>query len=34
MAVADDLQALATRADRDLCAVHDFFEHSRFAWQG
>ncbi len=32
MTVADDLRGIAERADRDLNAVHDFFEHSKFVW--
>jgi hypothetical protein len=33
MPVTDDLRAVADRADRDLDAVHDFFEHSKIVWR-
>ncbi len=33
MPVTDDLRAIAERADRDLNAVHDFFEHSKMVWR-
>jgi hypothetical protein len=33
MPVADDLQTIADRADRELVAVHDFFAHSQIVWQ-
>jgi len=33
MPVTDDLQAIAQRADRELDAVHDFFEHSKIVWR-
>ncbi len=33
MSVADDLRAILDRANRDLDAVHDFFEHSKVVWQ-
>jgi hypothetical protein len=33
MPVTDDLRAIAERADRELSAVHDFFEHSRIVWR-
>ena len=33
MAVADDLQSIATRAHRELDSVHDFFEHSKIVWR-
>ena len=33
MPVTDDLQAIAERADRELDAVHDFFEHSKIVWR-
>ena len=29
MPVRDELRAIAERADRELDAVHDFFEHSK-----
>jgi len=32
MAVEDDLRAIGERANRDLDAVHDFFEHSTTVW--
>jgi hypothetical protein len=32
MPVTDDLRAIAERADRELDAVHDFFEHSKIVW--
>lgn len=32
MAIADDLKALAVRVKRDFNALHDFDEHSKFAW--
>jgi hypothetical protein len=33
MPVTDDLRAIADRANQDLDAVHDFFEHSKIVWQ-
>jgi hypothetical protein len=33
MPVTDDLRAIGERADRELGAVHDFFEHSRLVWR-
>jgi hypothetical protein len=33
MPVTDDLQAIAQHADRELDAVHDFFEHSKIVWR-
>lgn len=33
MPARDDLQAIAERADRELDAVHDFFEHSKIVWR-
>jgi hypothetical protein len=33
MPVTDDLRAIAERADRELDAVHDFFEHSKMVWR-
>lgn len=33
MPVTDDLRMIAERADRDLNAVHDFFEHSKLVWR-
>ncbi len=33
MPIADDLQAIAERTNRELDAVHDFFEHSKIVWQ-
>src|SRR5262249_19547387 len=33
MPVAEDLQALAEGARRELDAVHDFFEHSKVVWR-
>jgi hypothetical protein len=33
MALTDDLQAIEQRANRELDAVHDFFEHSRIVWE-
>ena len=33
MPVTDDLRAIAERADRELDAVHDFFEHSKTVWR-
>src|SRR5262245_15323876 len=32
MALEDDLRAIADSANRDLDAVNDFFEHSKFVW--
>lgn len=32
MSVEDDLRGIATRAHRELDAVHDFFEHSKIVW--
>jgi hypothetical protein len=32
MPAADDIRSLAERANRDLDAVHDFFEHSKVVW--
>jgi hypothetical protein len=32
MAVTDDLRVIAERTERELDAVHDFFEHSKFVW--
>jgi len=33
MPVTDDLRAIAERADRELDAVHDFFEHLKIVWR-
>ena len=33
MPIADDLKTIADRANRDLDAVHDFFEHSQVIWR-
>jgi hypothetical protein len=33
MSIVDDFQAIAARANRDLDAVHDFFEHSKLVWR-
>jgi hypothetical protein len=33
MPVTDDLRAIAERADHELDAVHDFFEHSKIVWR-
>jgi hypothetical protein len=33
MPVTDDLRAIAERANRELDAVHDFFEHSKIVWR-
>jgi hypothetical protein len=33
MPVTDDLRAIAECADRELDAVHDFFEHSKIVWR-
>ena len=33
MPVADDLRVIAERAHRELDAVHDFLEHSKFVWR-
>jgi hypothetical protein len=33
MPVTDDLQAIGERADRELDALHDFFEHSKIVWR-
>lgn len=33
MAVSDELRIIADRAGRELHDIHDYFEHSRFAWQ-
>src|ERR1700730_12682625 len=33
MPVADELRAIAQRADHELDAVHDFFEHSKIVWR-
>jgi hypothetical protein len=33
MPIADDLRAIAERTNRDLDAVHDFFEHSKIVWR-
>lgn len=32
MPVADELWAIAERADRELDAVHNIFEHSTIVW--
>jgi hypothetical protein len=32
MAIKDDLRSIAERAEMDLNAVNDFFEHSRIVW--
>lgn len=32
MPIADDLRAIADRTNRDLDAVHDYFEHSKIVW--
>ncbi len=31
--MTDELRAIAERADRELDAVHDFFEHSKIVWR-
>ncbi len=33
MPVTDDLKAIGERAERELDAVHDFFEHSKIVWR-
>jgi hypothetical protein len=33
MPILDDLYTLADRTNRELNALHDFFDHSRFVWQ-
>ncbi len=33
MPVTDELRAIGERADRELDAVHDFFEHSKIVWR-
>jgi hypothetical protein len=33
MAVTDDLRAITECAERELDAVHDFFEHSKIVWR-
>ena len=33
MLVTEDLREIAERADRELDAVHDFFEHSKMVWR-
>jgi hypothetical protein len=33
MSVVDDLRAILQRANHDLDAVHDFFEHSKIVWE-
>jgi len=33
MPVTEDLRVIAERADRELDAVHDFFEHSKIVWR-
>ena len=33
MPVTDDLKVIAECADRELDAVHDFFEHSKIVWR-
>lgn len=33
MTIAADLRTVADRANRDLDAVHDFFEHSKTVWR-
>ena len=33
MPVTDDLRVIAERADHELDAVHDFFEHSKIVWR-
>lgn len=33
MPVTDELRAIAEHADRELDAVHDFFEHSKIVWR-
>ena len=33
MPVTDELQAIGERGDRELDAVHDFFEHSKIVWR-
>src|SRR5205823_5982977 len=33
MPVTEDLRAIAERADRELDAVHDYYEHSRIVWR-
>jgi hypothetical protein len=32
MPVADDIRVIADRTNRDLDAVHDFFEYSKYVW--
>lgn len=33
MPVTDDLREIAERADHELDAVHDFYEHSKIVWR-
>jgi len=33
MSVMDDLRVITERADSELNAVHDFFEHSKIVWR-
>ena len=33
MPIADDIRAIGDRAIRQLDGVHDFFEHSKLAWE-
>lgn len=33
MSIADDLQTIAERSNRDLDSAHDFFVHSQTVWQ-
>ena len=33
MSVTEELRVIAKHADRDLDAVHDFFEHSKIVWR-
>jgi hypothetical protein len=33
MPVTDDLRVIAEQANRELNAVHDFFEHSGIVWR-
>jgi hypothetical protein len=33
MPVTEDLRTIAERADRELDAIHDFFEHSKIVWR-
>ena len=33
MPVPEDIASLAERAARELGAMHDFFEHTKFVWK-